>query len=114
MSTAPRMQIRNVERSIKQFEERDTLYMYYNDDGTGYIMILSSPDSCYGVVPFFVYFSLAMEGRPYPFQPPEAQYISVDASRVHPNLYPGGKICLSILGTWRGPSWEPSFTLFTL
>ena len=27
--------------------------------------------------------------------------------RFNPNLYEGGKVCLSILGTWTGPSWKP-------
>ncbi len=28
-----------------------------------------------------------------------------------PNLYANGKVCLSILGTWSGPSWTPTQTL---
>lgn len=38
--------------------------------------------------------------------------------RLHPNLYErysepayDGKVCLSILGTWAGPGWEPTMTL---
>ena len=27
--------------------------------------------------------------------------------RFNPNLYQCGKVCLSILGTWSGPSWKP-------
>ena len=27
--------------------------------------------------------------------------------RFNPNLYENGKVCLSILGTWSGPSWKP-------
>ena len=27
--------------------------------------------------------------------------------RFNPNLYKCGKVCLSILGTWQGPSWTP-------
>lgn len=27
--------------------------------------------------------------------------------RFNPNLYRNGKVCLSILGTWSGPSWTP-------
>jgi len=25
----------------------------------------------------------------------------------NPNLYAEGKVCLSLLGTWSGPGWEP-------
>lgn len=28
--------------------------------------------------------------------------------RFNPNLYQDGKVCLSLLGTWAGPSWNPS------
>ena len=31
--------------------------------------------------------------------------------RFNPNLYANGKVCLSILGTWAGPSWAPIHTL---
>lgn len=105
---------RNLERSMKLFKESDTLYMYYNDDRTGYMMILSSPESCYGVMPFFVRFELREGEHQYPFHPPLAHYVSVDKARIHPNLYVDGKICLSILGTWQGPGWTPAFTLYTL
>jgi ubiquitin-conjugating enzyme E2 Z len=42
----------------------------------------------------------------YPFESPKGTFMSpVRGLRVHPNLYCEGKICLSILGTWQGPSW---------
>ena len=42
----------------------------------------------------------------YPFESPKGKFMSpVQNLRVHPNLYCEGKICLSILGTWSGPSW---------
>lgn len=28
--------------------------------------------------------------------------------RFNPNLYANGKVCLSLLGTWSGPSWNPA------
>jgi hypothetical protein len=27
--------------------------------------------------------------------------------RFNPNLYNGGDVCLSLLGTWPGPGWQP-------
>ncbi len=33
--------------------------------------------------------------------------------RFNPNLYSDGKVCLSLLGTWRGQSgenWDPKFS----
>jgi hypothetical protein len=33
---------------------------------------------------------------------------------MHPNLYVQGKVCLSILGTYPGPSWSANMTLETI
>lgn len=44
----------------------------------------------------------------YPEQPPEVKLMTVNGKvRFNPNLYQCGKVCLSILGTWAGPSWKP-------
>tara|TARA_B110001469_G_scaffold127596_1_gene149172 strand:+ start:5954 stop:6640 length:687 start_codon:yes stop_codon:yes gene_type:complete len=41
----------------------------------------------------------------YPYKPPKVEYIPMNNIRIHPNLYSNGKVCLSLLGTWPGPSW---------
>ncbi|XP_054808304.1 putative ubiquitin-conjugating enzyme E2 38 isoform X2 [Prosopis cineraria] len=41
----------------------------------------------------------------YPADPPKVQYYS-GGLRINPNLYECGKVCLSLLGTWRGKSSE--------
>jgi len=41
----------------------------------------------------------------YPFKPPKMFFNCQSNICIHPNLYVNGKICLSILGTWSGPSW---------
>lgn len=44
----------------------------------------------------------------YPKNSPEVKFMTIDnKTRFNPNLYEGGKVCLSILGTWSGPSWTP-------
>lgn len=57
----------------------------------------------------------------YPARPPKVIFLNstIDPQnvRIHPNLYESGlgdasgKVCLSILGTWAGPGWEPTMTL---
>ncbi|XP_024959703.1 uncharacterized protein LOC112500439 [Cynara cardunculus var. scolymus] len=45
----------------------------------------------------------------YPFSPPEVYYHS-GGLRINPNLYHSGKVCLSLLHTWRGfgnEKWIP-------
>ena len=42
----------------------------------------------------------------YPHRPPKVTFMTVDGkTRFHPNMYRSGKICLSILNTWRGDQW---------
>lgn len=45
----------------------------------------------------------------YPDKPPHVQFRTTGGGtvRFNPNLYNCGKVCLSLLGTWSGPSWVP-------
>jgi ubiquitin-protein ligase len=47
----------------------------------------------------------------YPYSPPKIKFISPPDVRFNPNLYTNGKVCLSMLNTWNGPSWEPTLSL---
>ena len=51
----------------------------------------------------------------YPFSSPAVRIITSDGiTRFHPNLYVEGKVCLSSLGTWKGPKWAPVMTISTV
>tara|TARA_B110000008_G_C16963740_1_gene561199 strand:+ start:1667 stop:2428 length:762 start_codon:yes stop_codon:yes gene_type:complete len=42
----------------------------------------------------------------YPYSPPKLTYLTNDGNtRFNPNLYRNGKVCLSILNTWKGEQW---------
>lgn len=45
----------------------------------------------------------------YPWKAPQASLITTgnNTVRFNPNLYQDGYICLSLLGTWSGPGWDP-------
>lgn len=49
----------------------------------------------------------------YPHIPPHVTLMTTGGGsvRFNPNLYADGKVCLSILGTWSGPSWSPVNTV---
>lgn len=72
-------------------------------------MVAGPPDTPYAHVPFF--FDLALPAG-YPREPPLAHFHAhyAGAERLNPNLYADGKVCLSLLGTWSGPSWEPQIS----
>jgi ubiquitin-conjugating enzyme E2 O len=42
----------------------------------------------------------------YPNSPPSVHYISFVSDRLNPNLYEDGKVCVSLLGTWKGRGSE--------
>ena len=46
----------------------------------------------------------------YPQSPPQVLLTTTGGGsvRFNPNLYASGKVCLSLLGTWQGPGWEPA------
>jgi ubiquitin-protein ligase len=49
----------------------------------------------------------------YPQKPPKFHFLTTGGGRVrfNPNLYNNGKVCLSLLGTWAGPTWTEASTL---
>eukprot|EP01103_Thecamoeba_quadrilineata_P019344 TRINITY_DN778_c0_g1_i1.p1 TRINITY_DN778_c0_g1~~TRINITY_DN778_c0_g1_i1.p1 ORF type:complete len:623 (+),score=133.65 TRINITY_DN778_c0_g1_i1:42-1910(+) len=67
-----------------------------------------------GCFEFDIYFPDA-----YPKDPPVVNFLTTGAGKVrfNPNLYEGGKVCLSLLGTWSGgygETWSPQSTLLQL
>lgn len=48
----------------------------------------------------------------YPNRPPKVILTTTGggAVRFNPNLYGNGKVCLSLLGTWSGPGWNPALS----
>uniref|UniRef100_A0A914RW29 UBC core domain-containing protein n=1 Tax=Parascaris equorum TaxID=6256 RepID=A0A914RW29_PAREQ len=50
-------------------------------------------------VPFF--FDVHLPST-YPAEPPFVHYWAFSQEQLNPNLYQGGKVCVSLLGTWNG------------
>ncbi len=51
----------------------------------------------------------------YPLYPPVVTFRSLSNNvRFNPNLYTSGKVCLSLLNTWSGPSWTPQNTIYSV
>lgn len=48
----------------------------------------------------------------YPMIPPKFTYqTNLQGIRFNANLYTTGKVCLSILNTWSGPGWAPTYNI---
>ncbi|KAI9654909.1 MAG: hypothetical protein M1829_000724 [Trizodia sp. TS-e1964] len=68
-------------------------------------IIIGPPDTPYE----FGFFEFALKfGKEYPGKAPVVQATTTNGGRCrfNPNIYAGGKVCLSILGTWRGERGE--------
>ncbi|KAG4425463.1 hypothetical protein IFR04_001382 [Cadophora malorum] len=68
-------------------------------------IIIGPPETPYE----FGFFEFAVKfGRDYPGKAPSVTATTTNGGRCrfNPNIYAGGKVCLSILGTWRGERGE--------
>lgn len=75
----------------------------------GYAYIVGPDDSLYSGGNYFFKFKFPID---YPFSPPKLTYITNNGCvRFHPNFYQSGKVCLSILNTWRGEQWTSCQTI---
>lgn len=76
-------------------------------------LIVGPEDTPYAHGNYF--FRLKFDENSYPHLPPKVSYESRRGDvRFHPNLYCNGKVCLSILGTWKGPQWTSCQNLTTV
>lgn len=106
--------IRRIHIDIKELEDNRQvlneygIYWNYNEDDMfkWYIMIMGTQDTPYE----FGYYFFEMNIQPdYPMVPPILKFMTKDSkmTRFNPNLYVEGKVCLSLLNTWKGPAWTP-------
>ena len=94
-------------------DEMSSLGVYYSYNEAnmrkGAAMLFGSDETPYADCPLF--FSVDVPAD-YPFSSPVVLITSSDGTtRLHPNLYVNGKVCLSILGTYTGPSWASTLNI---
>lgn len=83
-----------------------SIYVAYNDEDVRQVNALlvgpAQTPYAYGIFSFSLQFP-----SEYPQQPPKAKITTTNGgqTRFNPNLYASGKVCLSILNTWRGEPW---------
>lgn len=101
--------ILRITREIKQIQQGAdlSLAVAYDDSDIRNVraLILGPPDTPYQ----FGFFEFAIKfGNDYPAKPPSVRALTTNKGRCrfNPNIYASGKVCLSILGTWRGHPGE--------
>lgn len=111
---ATRRLLKDIERTQEPLMKDQRIY--YTMDGatmTKGFALIEGPDA----TPYegcLLLFSVSFPSD-YPFSPPKVLFLTSDGrTRFHPNLYVQGKVCLSILGTFAGPSWSGTQSLSTV
>lgn len=110
----PRRLLKEIEHAKAPIMEEQGIFYEMNDANAmaGKAMIIGPADTPYEAC--LLCFDIKYP-YDYPFSSPKVNIITSDGvTRFHPNLYVDGKVCLSILGTWRGPSWAPVMTISTV
>ena len=99
--------LRIVQDYVKFNEDKPKgIYLHINKDNIfeQYAMIIGPKNT-----PYFggFYIFKIMFPKNYPKKPPHVVMLTTNKKvRFNPNLYECGKVCLSIIGTWTGPSWK--------
>ena len=106
--------VRDVKDIIKKpLLDNGIIYSHSDEDLLkGYAIIFGPPDTIYENGVYFFEFNFP---KTYPFSPPKLTYLTNNGkTRFNPNLYRNGKVCVSILNTWRGPGWTSCMTIRTI
>lgn len=106
--------MKDVEEFVKDPIDGVAIYQTENQLKRIYVVITGPKDSVYQDGFYFFEFFFPDD---YPHNPPKCRFLNWQNSsiRMHPNMYAlDGKMCLSILGTWDGPSWTSVMSLTTV
>lgn len=112
--TAQKRLLKDVKDVLKNPLTSHGIYYIHDEQNImkGYACIMGPSDTLYSNGAFL--FTLDFPSD-YPFKPPVLKYMTNDGkTRFHPNLYRNGKVCLSILNTWKGEQWTSCQSIKTI
>jgi ubiquitin-protein ligase len=106
--------LRDVKQIIKNPLTDQGIYYVHDDTDMlkGYAMIVGPSET-----PYFggFYFFEINYPSDYPHSPPKIKYCTNgNRIRFNPNLYTCGKVCVSLLNTWRGDQWTSCQSISTV
>jgi len=106
--------LKDVKELIKEPLESDGIYYKHDESNIlkGYVYICGPKDSQYFGGCYFFEFTFPYD---YPHKPPKVDFKTNDGqTRFHPNMYRSGKMCLSMLNTWKGDQWTGCQSIRTI
>jgi ubiquitin-conjugating enzyme E2 Z len=106
--------LKDVKHIMKNPLTENGIY-YIHDDADimkGYALIIGPSDTPYFGGNYFFEFNYPAD---YPHSPPKVTYCTNGNNiRFNPNLYVCGKVCVSLLNTWRGDQWTSCQSISTV
>lgn len=106
--------VRDVRNILKNPLTENGIY-YIHDDADimkGYALIIGPTDTPYFGGNYFFEFNYPAD---FPHSPPKVKYMTNGNNiRFNPNLYTCGKVCISLLNTWRGDQWTSCQSISTV
>lgn len=106
--------LKDVKHIIKNPLTENGIYYIHDDTDMlkGYALIIGQVDTPYFGGNYFFEFTYPSD---YPHSPPKVKYwTNGNNIRFNPNLYICGKVCVSLLNTWRGDQWTSCQTISTV
>ena len=114
----PKQSLHRLLRDVKQImvnplTENGIYYQHCEEDILkGHAMIIGPEDTPY--YGGYYFFELRYPTN-YPHSPPVVKFFTQgDQIRFNPNLYKNGKVCVSLLNTWRGDQWTSCQTITSI
>lgn len=98
----------------KTILENENIYYKHSENNllNGYALIIGNEDTPYKYGYYFFKFDFPDN---YPFSPPKVTFLTNDGKmRFNPNYYTCGKVCLSLLNTWKGDGWTSCQTIYSI
>jgi ubiquitin-conjugating enzyme E2 Z len=106
--------LKDVKQILKNPLIENGIYYIHDDSDMmkGYALIIGPSDTPYFGGNYFFELNYPTD---YPHSPPKVKYwTNANNIRFNPNLYVCGKVCVSLLNTWRGDQWTSCQTISTV
>jgi len=106
--------MRDINYMMEEEVHKDGIYFWSNEDNVFQMKAMIVGPSGTPYEGGFYFFDITFPQN-YPMVCPKVIHQTrTGRVRFNPNLYASGKVCLSILGTWSGPSWTPTMNVLSV